>query len=157
MNDLPQILTGLEQIPTLLATLVRGIPAARLKERRGLGFWTIEEHLHHLVRLQPVLLERFQRVLAEDNPEFPLPVHRPPVVDPALDVEQALARFAEQRGLQMDLLRRVAPADWSRPGSRADYDDFGLYTLARHTFLHDTWHMYRMEELWLVKDGFVSA
>lgn len=158
MSDIPQILDSLQLAPAVLAGLVRGIPAARLRERRGEGFWTIDEHLFHLAKLQPVLFDRFRRVLDEENPEFPLPPSGPrQPAEPILTPEESLAFFAEHRGRQLDLLRGLAPADWKRAAHRGDFDDFGLHTMVRHALLHDHWHMYRMEELWLVRDGFVSA
>jgi hypothetical protein len=38
--------------------------------RRGEGFWTVAEHVSHLAQVQPMLLDRFQRFINEDHPEF---------------------------------------------------------------------------------------
>ncbi len=70
MKDIPDLLDGLERSGRILSEFVRTIPAEKMNLRRGEGFWTIAEHVCHLAQVQPMLLERLQRFLNEDRPEF---------------------------------------------------------------------------------------
>lgn len=61
---------GLRRSGRILSEFVKTIPAAKMNFRRGDGFWTIAEHVSHLAQVQTMLLERLQRFMAEDRPEF---------------------------------------------------------------------------------------
>jgi uncharacterized damage-inducible protein DinB len=62
MQDIDDVLEGLQRSGSILAALIEGIPADRRHQRRGEGFWTIAEHTSHLAQVQPMLLERLQRM-----------------------------------------------------------------------------------------------
>jgi len=127
--------------------------------RRGEGFWTIAEHASHLAQVQPMLLGRLQRFMDEDQPEFVPYIpgadeaeDRPPLMDQNI----ALESFAIHRQNQVELLERANQADWQKTGSHPEYEHYSLYILARHILMHDHWHMYRMEELWLTRDAYLT-
>lgn len=157
-NDIPQILTSLEQAPAILEAVVKSVPPARLTERRREGAWTIAEHAIHLAEAQNRLTGRIRLILTEDNPEIVpyLPDPKAPPV-PQLTLKEALSAFAEERDRQLALLRPLPPASWRRPARHPEYDAYGLHILARHMLLHDHWHLYRMEELWLTREPFLKA
>ena len=153
------VLAGLANTPKILAAFVADIPAELRQRRRGQGFWTIAEHLSHLAEVQPMLLERLQRFVAEERPAFVpfLPEKDgPPAQKVCLGAEEALAQLAAVRREQLELLFAVEEAIWTREGSHPEYDRYSLVILARHMLLHDYWHMYRMEELWLTKDAYLT-
>jgi hypothetical protein len=158
LNDIPQILTSLEQVPAILEALVGSVSPARLKERRREGAWTIAEHAIHLAEAQNRLTGRIQLILAEDNPEIVpyLPDPKAPP-KPTVTLKEALPVFAAERAKQMGILRGLAPADWKRPARHKEYDAYGLHILVRHMLMHDHWHLYRMEELWLTREDFLAA
>jgi len=70
MQDIRDLLEGLKRSPGILSAFVKSIPESRMDLRRGEGFWTIAEHVSHLAQVQPMLLDRFQRFMNEDHPEF---------------------------------------------------------------------------------------
>ena len=158
MNDIPQILTSLEQAPAILEAVVKSVPKARLKERRREGAWTIAEHAIHLAEAQNRLTGRIRLILTEDNPEIVpyLPDPKAPP-KPSVTLKEALPAFAEERARQMALLRPLPAAAWKRPARHPEYDAYGLHILVRHMLLHDHWHLYRMEELWLTREDFLKA
>jgi hypothetical protein len=158
MNDIPQILTSLEQAPAILSALVGEVPAARLTERRREGAWTVAEHAIHLAEAQIRLTGRIQLILAEDNPEIVpyLPDPKAPPV-PTLTLTEALSVFAAERAKQVGILRPLPAAAWKRTARHREYEAYGLHILARHMLLHDHWHLYRMEELWLTREEFLTA
>lgn len=159
-TDKNAVLAGLANSPKILAAFIADIPEELRQRRRSQGFWTIAEHLDHLAQVQPMLLERLQRFVAEETPSF-----IPFIPDSGeeqrekscLPAEQALQQFTAIRRNQLELLFSVDETIWQRQGSHPEYDRYSLVILTRHMLMHDYWHMYRMEELWLAKDQFLTA
>jgi len=159
MNDIPDLLEGLRRSGRILAEFVKTIPAAKMNIRRGDGFWTIAEHVSHLAQVQTMLLERLQRFMDEDRPEFVPYIpgddeadSRPPLMEP----DAALETFRRLRRQQAELLEGADSAAWQKTASHPEYEHYSLYILVRHILMHDHWHMYRMEELWLTRDAYLT-
>jgi DinB superfamily len=158
-TDKNGVLAGLANTPKILAAFVADIPEELRQRRRGQGFWTIAEHLDHLAQVQPMLLERLQRFVAEERPSFIpfIPESGEEQREKScLPSEQALQQFTAIRRNQLELLFSVDETIWQRQGSHPEYDRYSLVILTRHMLMHDYWHMYRMEELWLAKDAFLT-
>jgi hypothetical protein len=159
-QDIAAILRGLEDSPAILAAMVREIPGDRLHVQRREGFWSLAEHVAHLAQVQPMLGERVRRILSEDNPEFvpffPIPDEnaKRPAVPPVAD---SLERFRTGREAMLTLLKQAGPEDWLRPARHPEYERYGLAILARHILMHDFWHMYRMEEIWLTTEAYLRG
>jgi uncharacterized damage-inducible protein DinB len=160
MQDIPDLVEGLKRSARVLAAFVQSIPEEKSHRRRGDGFWTIAEHVSHLAQVQPMLLERLQRFMAEDRPSF-IP-YVPADVEaedqpPEMASAEALELFARSRRAQLALLGHADEAAWQKTGIHPEYDQYSLYILVRHILIHDYWHMYRMEELWLTRDAYLTA
>ena len=159
MKDIPDLLDGLGRSGRILAELVNTIPPDRLNLRRGQGFWTIAEHVCHLAQVQPMLLERLQRFMNEDRPEFVPYIPGDGEVEdrpPQMEIDVALEAFNRQRSKQITLLQQAEQDDWRKTGTHPEYELYSLYILVRHILMHDHWHMYRMEELWLTRDAYLT-
>lgn len=159
MKDMRDLLEGLRRTPNILSQFVTTIPENRLHVRRGEGFWTIAEHVSHLAEVQPMLYERFQRFLNEEQPEFVpyLPTDdETQITVPRFDIPKALEQFTSVRGMQLELLERADDATWERLAIHPEYESYSFYILVRHALMHDYWHMYRIEELWLTKDAYLT-
>lgn len=161
MGDIPELLAGLGTTPKILREFVRTIPRERLDLRRGEGFWTIAEHVSHLAQVQQMLLDRFRRFVQEEHPVFipfiPGREEDGPSTPPRLDTEESLHLFEQCRSQQLALLRSAGGDIWQRTASHPEYAHYSLYILTRHVLMHDHWHMYRMEELWLTKDAYLTS
>lgn len=162
MHDKPGLMKGLRLTPDILEAFVKTIPDNKLHLRRGEGFWTIAEHLSHLAEVQPMLLDRFQRFMDEDYPVF-IPFAPGKVEEEeasaaplCMSIVAALQQFAQYRLKQLVLLENADDIIWQRTASHPEYDQYSLYILTRHILMHDYWHMYRMEELWLTKDAYLT-
>ncbi|WP_022661809.1 DinB family protein [Paucidesulfovibrio longus] len=159
MQEIKELLAGLRGAPTVLAKLVEGISAERLHAWRGKGFWTIAQHVAHLAEVQPMLMERLERMIREDCPKF-VPFF--PDEDtqaapkPELVVADALDIFRRERSRQLALLDGLDDAAWGREAEHPEYERYGLRILVRHMLMHEYWHMYRIEELWLTKDEYLT-
>ena len=157
MKDIPDILDGMKRSPNVLTNFVRGIPKDRLHLRRGEGFWTIAEHVHHLGHLNPTLIKRVQNFLTQDKPQFvPYALAKYDDAEPVIDVEAALADFATGRKALLDILGKAGPDIWKKETSHPQFEQFSFLFMVRHILAHDYWHMYRMEALWQTKDEFLK-
>jgi len=160
MKDKQALLDGLAQAVIILNEFIATIPADSLDLRRGEGFWTINEHVSHLADVQPMLLERLQRFEAEASPEFvpfiPDDDNEADSGPPNMPTTAALEQFADFRRQQLDLLKAVDDRTWQKTATHPEYAQYAFYILVRHILMHDHWHMYRMEELWLTRDEFLT-
>lgn len=160
MENKAALLEGLRQAPEILSAFVADIPEDKLDRRRGDGFWTIAEHLSHLAQVQPMLLERIQRFIDEERPEFipyiPGEGEDEPATPERMAIEEALSQFSAIRKRQLRLLEGAPDATWRKKAVHPEYDQYGYQILVRHILMHDHWHMYRMEELWLTKTPFLT-
>jgi hypothetical protein len=73
-----------------------------------------------------------------------------------MDIAAALQQFEEYRKKQLTLLETADDTVWQRMASHPEYDRYSIHILARHVLMHDHWHMYRMEELWLTKNAYLT-
>lgn len=159
MQDIPDLLEVLGRSHKILSQFVQSIPENKLSLRRDEGFWTVAEHFSHLAQVQPMLLQRIERFKNEDHPEF-IPYlpggTKEPDTPPCMDIESALDQFAHYRGRQLQFLESANDTLWNKSATHPEYEEYSLYILTRHILMHDHWHMYRMEELWLTKDAYLT-
>jgi uncharacterized damage-inducible protein DinB len=159
MQDIPALLGCLKRSGPILSQFVQSIPAETMHRRRGDGFWTPAEHLAHLAEVQPMMLGRLQRFMDEDHPEFvPFIPGEGEAEDrpPQMEAAEALTAFADVRNRQVALLEAADADTWQKTGSHPEYEQYSLYILVRHILMHDHWHMYRMEELWLTREAYLT-
>jgi uncharacterized damage-inducible protein DinB len=160
MQDIPELLQGLRGTPKILSEFVKTIPESKIDVRRGDGFWTIAEHLSHLAQVQSMLLERLHRFIKEDQPEIipyiPGEDEDEPHTPFSMELDAALKLFSEFRKKQLALLENADDTTWQKGAIHPEYDHYSFYILTRHILMHDHWHMYRMEELWLTRDAFLT-
>src|SRR6185369_2556517 len=160
MQDIPDLLESLRRSPNILSRFVRTIPENKLDLRRGEGFWTVAEHCSHLAQVQPMLLKRIERFMNEDKPEFipyiPGGGKAEPDTPARMNIESALDQFARDRASQLLLLESADDITWEKTATHPEYEEYSLYILTRHVLMHDHWHMYRMEELWLTRDAYLT-
>lgn len=160
MEDISYLLESLQRTPKILTEFVRSIPKSKLDLRRGESFWTIAEHISHLAQVQPMLLERFERFINLERPVFtpyiPGKGEDEPDTPSRMSMASALDQFTEYRHRQIELLDKTDNITWKKTASHPEYESYSLYILTRHNLMHDYWHMYRMEELWLSRDAFLT-
>ena len=161
MEDIQDLLEGLRRSPKLLSALVSTIPLEKLDLKRGAGFWSLAEHISHLTQVQPMLLERIQRFMDEAHPEFVPYIPGDDAAEPespeVMEIQAALSQFGDFRARQIRLLETCDDELWRKQARHPEYMQYSLYILARHILMHDYWHMYRMEELWLTRDEYLTT
>jgi uncharacterized damage-inducible protein DinB len=143
----------------VLRGFVAAIPEAELTRRRRPEFWTIHEHLGHLVVTQVMLCRRIELFIKEERPVIVpyVPEDRPkPESSAAKSGRELVEGFARWREKQLGLLESCPPGTWAKTAEHPEYLSYGFEILVRHILLHDCYHMNRIEELWLLKDEFIK-
>ncbi len=159
-RSIESILGTLELAPAILEDFVKGIPQTALTVARRTGFWTIEQHVFHLADVQPMLYGRLCRFRDEEHPDFvpfiPGSGTPQPAETKVKSIFEAFELFRDLRAQTVDLARSLPQAVWSRSGTHPEYRSYTAAILLRHIMMHDHWHMYRIEELWLTNDEYLT-
>jgi len=148
----------MSQAPILLRELMDQIPENIAKIRRKQGKWSIHEHVCHLAASQRMIIARFQIFKDEVDPFFKPYLPGKNVPDSALidmDLEAALDEFETGRKELLELLENYSEVDWGNYGQHPEYQKFTPDIFLRHVMMHDHFHMYRIEELWLTRKEFL--
>jgi uncharacterized damage-inducible protein DinB len=151
-------LDALRNLPAVVEPYFRSIPPDRLDLRRTPEAWTLREHLYHVAAVQGMLLGRM--TLLRDDPQ-PVVVPYFPQNEPALadrypSVDAAFTEYRTRRLEQLALLEALAPEQWSKPAQHPEYERYDLSLVVHHLVFHEYWHFYRIEELWLTRDGYLA-
>jgi hypothetical protein len=155
MDDPAAVIAALENAPAVIVPLVREVPRAVLKRRPAPGRWSAHEHACHLADVHALFFKRLEQFEAEERPRiepFDPGTQRPDGELLEVDLDDALARFAEDRRRLVARLRALPPEVWPRAADHAEYSHYTLLIMFRHLALHDFLHAYRVEELLLKKD-----
>jgi len=158
MHPIDVMQRNLADAPILLKDLLRQIPPSLLKVRRHPERWSIHEHTCHLADVQPLLYDRFLTFKNADHPVFQPFLPGTNVDDSHLltmDLQAALHTFTLERARLLDQLETFTEADWRKQASHPEYNVYTPEILLRHVLMHDYLHMYRIEELWLTREGYL--
>ena len=148
----------LARAPDLLEELLSEIPTKILKERRIFGKWSIHEHAVHLPEAQEMIIKRFNRFKKEKNPVFQPYLPGNTVSDDYLidlDLTTSLDKFRKGRKEMVSLLKTFSQDDWNNEGRHPEYKMINARLWIRHVLMHDHFHMYRIEELWLTTEKYL--
>ncbi len=151
-----ELIDSLEMSAAVLERFVKQIPEFKMDRDRGEGVWTVREHLHHLALVQPVMFKRFRMFKNDEKPVIQayFPDEREEKErTQKRTADELVAVFKDWRARQVELIRSCGPEVWLKTGTHPQYDLYTFEILIRHVLTHDGWHMYRMEEIWLAKDG----
>ena len=118
-------------------------------------YWTIHKHLDHLVKSQEVILKRLQQFIEEDSPTMKPYKPANEVNSKLQDIQDLITKFKEIRSQQIDLIKRSGKQVWEKSGNHPQYKKYSFEILIRHAILHDGFHMWRMEELWIKNENLI--
>ena len=157
-TEIQYLMESLSKTPFLLARMLEEIPKEKLKIRRKPGKWSIHENACHLAQAEKMIQDRFDYFSKEPNPVFHPYLPGETVSDQDLitmDINDELDSFAKLRTRTIEILETYEPALWDRSGSHPQYYEYTPKILLRHTVMHDHFHMYRIEELWLTTPDYL--
>ena len=151
-------LQTLRDLPAVVEPYFRSIPVDKIDLRRTADAWTLREHLYHVAKVQAMLLGRMKLLRDDPNPVIVpyFPQNEPALADQFTSVDGALSEYRTRRSEQMTLLEALSPEQWSKPGVHPEYERYDLALVVHHLVFHEYWHFYRIEELWLTRDGYLS-
>ena len=154
-----ELIQSLDNNIRILADFVRSVPSGRLHITRRDGCWSIYQHVHHLSEVQKVIHLRLGQFLA-DGPQTIVPINPDKATDSLADIssplESLLENFAAWRGKQLEIIRSAPDAIWTREIHHPEYEKYSFAIMVRHALLHDAFHMHRIEELWLLRDEYLT-
>jgi hypothetical protein len=118
-------------------------------------YWTVYQHVEHLAESQRVLLDRMNLFLSEERP-----VIRPygpsgKIAAASLPIHSHVEEFEKLRNQQVALIQNAGEEVWNKSGEHPEFKIYSFDILVRHALLHDGFHMWRMEELWIKKENLI--
>jgi len=123
------------------------------------GKWSIHEHACHIATGdQSGFIDRFKQFINEQRPIIkPLSGESfPPDYLIKMDLNEALDIFFEKRKELISLVRSADKSIWVKEAEHPEYQIYTPYIMLRHRLMHDHFHMYRIEELWLANEEYLK-
>ncbi len=154
-----ELIEALEDNIEILFAFVGSMGNERIHERRKDKYWSVYQHIRHLSTSQAMLYGRLEQFVREENPAV-LPFG-PEDTSEAAEAEprpisELMRSFELMRKKQIELIRKAGPEVWTKEAKHPEYEKYTFEILIRHILIHDSFHMYRMEELWILKDEFLG-
>lgn len=152
--DLDSAVATLKSLPRMLDSYISNIPEGLLDVRRAEGVWTIREHVYHLAEVQAMLGERIQTIGNRTGtrivPYVPEETERENMQ--YRSVAEALVQYGHERDKQIKQISSLQKSSFEHTAHHPEYTIYNLPVLINHIVFHDYWHLYRIEEIWLLKD-----
>jgi hypothetical protein len=122
------------------------------------NYWTIYENMDHLIVTQKMLLGRIQQFIVEEKPVMKPYIleDKPEVTDYKKTINELVNEFIKLRDMQISLIKKANGKIWKKEGVHPEYKKYNFEILIRHLYLHDSFHMWRMEELWIENDDLIK-
>ena len=158
LSEKSALIQGLKHSPLLLRELLGQISYEERKLHRIPDKWSIHEHACHLAQAEIMIYDRFQTFKFEPKPEFHPYLPGTTVADDELihlDFDEQLDSFTLQRSKTVELLESFEDSIWEKAAIHPQYSQYSTHILLRHTLMHDHFHMYRIEELWLTRSDYL--
>jgi len=138
------------QLQDFLAVALNGVPAEELAAKTVPGKWSAHEQLAHLARYHQIFLQRIERILTEQAPEFP---RYRAEDDPewttwtSMPAQQVLVRLSSVRIKLMAQLRSLSEEDFERTGVHPKFGEMSLSLWLEFFLVHEAHHLYVMLQL----------
>jgi hypothetical protein len=135
---------------TDLHTALAGISETDLRHPESPGKWSILEVVQHLADSELVTAYRIRMILAHDRPEiqgYDQDLWAERLNYNAGDAGEAIALLRLLRGVNLRLLRSLAPADWGRAGFHAERGEESIQMIARLIAAHDLVHLQQIDRI----------
>lgn len=157
-EKLNTLITVLKNTPLIISNYIQQIPENDLPIKKGADFWTIKKHLLHLEYVQNILHER---ILKFKNDQFPkitpyFPENDEIVENKFNNINEIIDSYKSKRNKQIKLIDVLDEKDFLKEAVHNEYKKYNIEIILNHIIFHDYWHMYRIEELWLTKDEYLS-
>jgi len=138
------------QLQDFLAVTLSGVSAETLNAKPVSGKWSAHEQLAHLARYHQIFLQRIDRILVEQAPEFARYRAEDDPEWPAwtsLPRPQLLVRIASMRAKLMARLRALNAEDFERTGVHPKFGEMSLSLWLEFFLVHEAHHLYVVLQL----------
>jgi uncharacterized damage-inducible protein DinB len=138
------------QLQDFLDTALQDVPLETLSASVVPGKWSAHDQLAHLARYHQVFLQRIERILAEQSPEFP---HYRAEDDPewpawsGLPTPRLLVRISSMRAKLMARLLSLSEEDFERTGVHPKFGEMTLSQWLEFFLVHEAHHLYVVLQL----------
>jgi hypothetical protein len=150
MSDLPELLERFRRGPELVATVMTGAAGSELDYVPEPGKWSIRQIVAHLSDSEIVGVDRFRRVIAEDNPTLQaydqeawarnLDYHR-------RKTSEALDTFRRIRAENHELLKSLPESVFERKGNHTERGPVTLRQLLETYAAHAEQHAQQLQSV----------
>jgi len=138
------------QLQDFLDAALQGVPLETLAASVVPGKWSAHEQLAHLARYHQIFLQRIDRILAEQAPEFSRYRTEDDSEWPAwrdLPAQQLLVRISSMRAKLMARLRSLREEDFERTGVHPKFGEMNLSLWLEFFLVHEAHHLYVVLQL----------
>jgi uncharacterized damage-inducible protein DinB len=138
------------QLQDFLAVTLRGVSAEALNAKPVPGKWSAHEQLAHLARYHQIFLQRIDRILSEQVPEFPRYRAEDDPEWPewkSLPTPQLLVRIPSLRAKLLARLRSLSEEDYTRTGVHSKFGSMSLSLWLEFFLVHESHHLYAVLQL----------
>jgi uncharacterized damage-inducible protein DinB len=138
------------QLQDFLAVTLSGVSAEKLNAKPIPDKWSAHEQLAHLARYHQIFLQRIDRILSEQAPEFPRYRAEDDPEWPAwsgLPAAQLLVRLSSMRAKLMARLRSLSDEDFERSGVHPRFGRMSLSLWLEFFLVHEAHHLYMVLQL----------
>ena len=128
-----------------MSVTLNGVSAESLNAKPISGKWSAHEQLAHLARYHQIFLQRIDRILTEQAPEFPRYRAEDDPEWPAwtsLSTSQLLVRISSMRAKLMARLRSLNEEDFARIGVHPKFGAMSLSLWLEFFLVHEAHHLY---------------
>jgi uncharacterized damage-inducible protein DinB len=138
------------QLQDFLDAALQDVPLETLSASVVPGKWSAHDQLAHLARYHQVFLQRIERILAEQSPEFP---HYRAEDDPewpawsGLPTPRLLVRISSMRAKLMARLRSLSEEEFERTGVHPKFGEMPLSLWLEFFLVHEAHHLYMVLQL----------
>ena len=138
------------QFQDFLSVTLSGVPLETLSTTVVPGKWSAHEQLAHLARYHQIFLQRIDRILTEQAPEFSRYRAEDDPEWPAwtgLPTSQLLVRISSMRAKLMARLRSLSEEDFARTGVHPKFGAMNLSLWLEFFLVHEAHHLYVVLQL----------
>ncbi len=138
------------ETPHTLATLIDGVPAARLKAAAAPKKWSVTEILMHLAEDELTSSWRYRQMLEYDGPQlagFDQDLWAKWSDYRSWEPNNALNMFRLLREANLKLFAQLTPEQWERHGIHSERGRITVRELCRHMAAHDINHIEQIRRI----------
>ncbi len=155
-QDISNLILSLKNSPYIIQDFLAQIPDDKLDIIRDKDAWSIRQHLYHMAGGQEMLCERILLIKNDANPKITpyIPTKEAEEKRKFNSIKDAMSRYIEMREKQISIIESLSSGELLKKAEHPEYKEYSITILLNHILFHDYWHMYRIEEILLLKDEY---